>query len=73
MEDVLDVYHRSYDGNETMVCMDETSKQQVRETRTPNPSAPGAVASYDYEYGSEQSVHAVRAAGRLETGRGQGA
>ena len=30
--------------------MDETSKQQVKETRTPSPSAPGAVASYDYEY-----------------------
>ena len=30
--------------------MDETSKQQVRETRTPSPSAPGTVASYDYEY-----------------------
>ena len=50
MEDVLEVYHRSYDGNEALVCMDETSKQQVRETRTPRPAAPGAVASYDYEY-----------------------
>ena len=27
MEDVLEVYQRSYDGNEVLVCMDETSKQ----------------------------------------------
>ena len=26
MEDVLEVYHRPYDGNEVLVCMDETSK-----------------------------------------------
>ena len=30
--------------------MDETSKQQVKETRAPLPSAPGAVSTYDYEY-----------------------
>ena len=33
MEDVLEVYQRPYDGNEVLVCMDETSKQQVKETR----------------------------------------
>ena len=27
MEDVLEVYQRPYDGNEALVCMDETSKQ----------------------------------------------
>ena len=26
MEDVLEVYQRPYDGNEVLVCMDETSK-----------------------------------------------
>ena len=35
MEDVLEVYQRPYDGNEVLVCMDETSKQQVKETRVP--------------------------------------
>ena len=50
MEDVLEVYHRPYDGNEVLVCMDETSKQQVKETRVPRPAAPGAVSAYDYEY-----------------------
>ena len=50
MEDVLDTYQRSYDGNEALVCMDETSKQLVKETRAPRPPAPGVPAAYDYEY-----------------------
>ena len=50
MEDVLDTYQRSYDKNEALVCMDETSKQQVKETRVPRPAAPGVVSAYDYEY-----------------------
>ncbi len=50
MEDVLEVYQRPYDGNEVQVCMDETSKQQVKETRVPRPAAPGLSAAYDYEY-----------------------
>jgi len=50
MEDVLDVYQRPYDDNEVLVCMDETSKQQVKETRAPRSGAPGKVAEYDYEY-----------------------
>ena len=50
MEDVLEVYQRPYDGNEALVCMDETSKQQVKETRAQRPAVPGAVATYDYEY-----------------------
>ena len=33
MEDVLEVYHRQYRENEVLVCLDETSKQQVKETR----------------------------------------
>ena len=50
MEDALDTYQRSYDENEALVCMDETSKQQVKETRAPGPAAPGVSAAYDYEY-----------------------
>ena len=30
--------------------MDETSKQQVKETRTPLPVRPGSPQAYDYEY-----------------------
>ena len=50
MEDVLDTYQRSYDDDEVLVCMDETSKQSVKETRVPRPAAPGVPAAYDYEY-----------------------
>jgi len=50
MEDVLNTYQRSYDDNEALVCMDETSKQLVKETRVPRPAAPGVSAAYDYEY-----------------------
>ena len=50
MEDVLDVYQRSYTEDEVLVCMDETSKQQVKETRTPLPARPGEPARFDYEY-----------------------
>ena len=50
MEDVLEVYQRQYEDNEVLVCLDETSKQQVKETRRPRPARPGAAGSYDYEY-----------------------
>lgn len=50
MEDVLDVYERPYDPAWPVVCLDETSKQLVAETRTPLPVAPGRPARVDYEY-----------------------
>ena len=50
LEDVLEVYQRQYADNEVLVCLDETSKQQVKETRLPRPARPGAAGSYDYEY-----------------------
>jgi transposase len=50
MEDVLDVYARPYDPRFPPVCMDETSKQLVGETRTPLPARPGRPARIDYEY-----------------------
>ena len=50
MEDVLEVYHRQFEDNEVLVCLDETSKQQVRETRTPLAPRPGTAMAYDYEY-----------------------
>lgn len=33
-----------------MVCLDETSKQLIRETRTPIPAKPSQPARVDYEY-----------------------
>ena len=50
MEDVLEVYHRRYGDQEVLVCLDETSKQQVQETRQPRPLRPGAARAGDYEY-----------------------
>ncbi len=50
MEDVLEVYHRDYGEQEVLVCLDETSKQLVGETRQPRPARPGSPLAYDYEY-----------------------
>jgi len=50
MEDVLDVYTRPYDEKRPVVCLDETNKQLVGETRQPLPMEPGQAARYDYEY-----------------------
>jgi DDE superfamily endonuclease len=50
MEDVLEVYHRPHDPDCPVVCLDETSKQLVAETRVPIAAKPGQVARYDYEY-----------------------
>jgi hypothetical protein len=50
MEDVLDVYKRPYNPKRPMVCLDETSKQLIGETRIPGTASPGQLARYDYEY-----------------------
>ena len=50
MEDVLEVYQRSFDDNEVLVCLDETSKQLAQETRQPRPAQPGAPLACDCEY-----------------------
>ena len=50
MEDILEVYQRDFAADEVLVCMDETSKQHIKETRTPTPTRPGVPARYDYEY-----------------------
>ena len=50
MEEVLEVYTRPYDPTRPVVCLDETSKQLVSETRTPLPAEPGQPERVDYEY-----------------------
>jgi hypothetical protein len=50
MEQVLEVYKRPYDPLHPVVCMDESPRQLIRETRTPEPARRGVVARYDYEY-----------------------
>ena len=48
----MEVYQHSYGDNEVLLCMDETSKQQVKETRV---GRPGAAAVYDYDYEYERN------------------
>ncbi len=50
MEDVLAVYTRPRDPDCPLVCLDETSKQLLAETRVPIPMKPGRPARCDYEY-----------------------
>ena len=50
MEDVLDASKRPHDPAHPLVCLDETSKQLVAETRQPLPMLPGQPARHDYEY-----------------------
>ena len=50
MEDVLDVYTRPHDPARPLVCLDETSKQLVAETRKPEAMQPGQPARHDDEY-----------------------
>jgi DDE superfamily endonuclease len=50
MEDVLAVYTRPHDPERVLVCLDETSKQLIAETRVPIPMKPGQAARIDYEY-----------------------
>lgn len=50
MEEVLDVYTQLHDPKKPLVCLDETSKQLVAETRTPVPMKEGCPERVDYEY-----------------------
>jgi hypothetical protein len=57
MEDVLEVYTRPYDPRRPLVCLDETSKQLLRDTRAGQPPAPGRGSRVDYEYEREGVVN----------------
>jgi len=50
MEMVLDVYKRPLNPNNPVICMDESPKQLIGETKTPIPASPGQPAKHDYEY-----------------------
>ncbi len=53
MEDVLDLYSEEHDEKLPVVCFDETSKQLIKETRSPLPAQSGQPARFDYEYERE--------------------
>lgn len=50
MEMVLDVYKRPLDSRYPVICMDESPKQLIAETRVSIPASPGQPEKYDYEY-----------------------
>jgi hypothetical protein len=57
MEEVIEVYHRPHDPDRPVVCLDETSKQLIIETRTPIPAKPGQPRRVDYEYKRNGTVN----------------
>jgi DDE superfamily endonuclease len=50
MEQVLETYKRPYNSRLPVVCMDETPRQLIKETRTPIPGTRGRLERHDYEY-----------------------
>lgn len=50
MERVLTVYKRPYNRDFPVVCMDESPRQLIRETRTAIPRVAGREERHDYEY-----------------------
>jgi DDE superfamily endonuclease len=68
MEDVLAVYMRPRDPDCPLVCLDETSKQLLAETRVPIPMKAGRPGPFRLRVRAQrrrQSVHDVRSARRL--------
>ena len=55
MESVLDIYKMLFDKRRPVVCMDESPKQLIKQTRIPIARKPGQDAKEDYEY-SRQGV-----------------
>ena len=50
MEQVLDVYNDAYNAAYPVVCMDESPKRLIKETRVPIKMKPGSERKEDYEY-----------------------
>ena len=50
MYDLLDLYARPFHPKEPVVCLDEKSKQLLKDSRPPLPIRPGSPAKQDYEY-----------------------
>ena len=50
MYDLLDLYARPFRSKEPVVCLDEKSKQLLKDSRTPLPIQPAMPLRQDYEY-----------------------
>ena len=69
MEDVLDVYERPFDGENPVVCLDETPVPLIGDARERlTPAGPGERLKKDYEYERNGSVN-VFCAVEPKTGR----
>jgi hypothetical protein len=67
MYELLELYARPYRAHEPVICIDEKSKQLIRDSRPSLGMKPGAAAKYDYEYawarwGQRLPVEKTRAA-----------
>ena len=60
MENVLAVYKRPIDADFSVVCMDESSKQCVKEVRQPLPMRAGSPERYDVEYERNGVAHLIQ-------------
>lgn len=50
MEAILDIYKREYNFLNPLLCVDESSKQQIQEVIEKLPLRPGSPEKYDSEY-----------------------
>ena len=50
MYDLLDLYARAWRADEPVICLDEKSKQPLRDSRPGLPMARGSLRRFDYEY-----------------------
>jgi hypothetical protein len=50
MEEVLEIYQKPYDPDLPVICMDESSKQLLKEVRAPISAKPGKPERFDTEY-----------------------
>lgn len=58
MEGILDLYTAEHSEDEPLICMDEASKQLLRDERPVEPMAPGRPAREDYHY-QRQGVQSI--------------
>jgi len=67
MENILTLYKQPYDEKYPVVCMDESSKQHLRETRQKLPMEP-VIFSYSLNRYVVGDVLMLRKGGQQETG-----
>ena len=69
MEDILDVYQRAYNPLYPVVCIDETNRQLIKQTRIPGTPSQPEIVDYEYERNGVADVFMISEplAGKRET------